>query len=633
MLARRALLLFVILAGCDVGPNGLGLGNPVAVVQVMPTTTSVYEGDTIRLVAVTLDRDGNRVTPRKTPRWFTPDVNHASVDTTGLVRGLVAGPAAIWVTADSVTGIATVAVLALPAASVEIVVPAGAVEAGDSARFGAIVRDATGKRLVGLTVHWASSDTSRARIDSSGLFRAIAPGSTHVTATVDAVSGGVDVAVLVPVAAVRVTPDSLALQYDDTARLSVTLLDSTGSILPSRPIVWSIAGDPGVITLSPSLGVTAIGAGRAVLTASAGHALGRAIVDVSALELTAISAGAAHSCGLRSDGTAFCWGDGATGALGRGDTLSASRPRRVAGGIVFVQLSAGDGLTCGLTPQGVPYCWGLNQMEQTGTLGGSPCVLNPNPSGAPGLCVLTPSPVQGGVGLATIVAGEVSACGLTAAGAAYCWGAGGILGDSTSQSSGTPVAVVGGHVFREIGKPNNSGTCGRDVGGTIYCWGVAPGPLPNAGSYDTLTGSAGMFCGTTGGDLFCWGWLPTSDVEASGSGPVHLLPGTKFSSIAATAGHLCGISIAGETHCWGRNLNGELGDGTLISRFDSMATTVAGSHDFTTIEVGGRLFGESHSCGLASDGRAYCWGANAHGQIGRPVGARSPRPVTLVGQP
>lgn len=630
---RRIPLLFLGVAGCGIGPNGLDLGAPVAVVQVVPATSSLREGDTLRLVAVMLDAQGNRVTPRTSPKWFTPDITHLSLDRTGLVRGLLAGPAAVWVTADSVTGTAQITVLPLPVASVEVLVPPTAIETGDTAQFSAIVRDVAGKRLVGFVIHWATSDTTRARIDATGLLVARDTGRVRVTASVDSISGSADVTVLVPVASVLITPDSVALQYDDTARLSVVLRDSSGAILPARPVTWSIAGDSGVITLSPSLLVNATDAGRAIVTASARHAQGSAVVDVAALDLTSVSLGATHTCGLRSDGTAFCWGDGSTGALGRGDTLSALRPRRVPGGLVFSQLSAGDHLTCGLTPQGVAYCWGLNQWLQTGTTGASPCTIINN-TGAPGGCVVSPAPVQGGMVFAAIVAGATSSCGLTALGAAYCWGAGGILGDSTTQTSGTPVAVVGGHVFRELGKPNDTGTCGRDSGGAIYCWGLAPVPLLTATGIDTMTGAAGTYCGLKAGDLFCWGWIVTDEFSAGGSGLNPILPGTQFVGVAATFDHLCGVTVAGGTLCWGRNTNGELGDGGLVGRFDSTGATVAGGHVFTDVEVGGMpFFGASHSCGVTNDGHTYCWGSNSAGQIGRSVGFRSLRPVAPAGQP
>ncbi|HEY6109738.1 MAG TPA: Ig-like domain-containing protein, partial [Gemmatimonadales bacterium] len=551
------------LLGCGIGPNGLDLGHPVAEIRITPSVVSFREGDTVRFTAVALDQDGNRTTPRKSPVWSTPDPTHIRVDSTGLVRGLLAGPAEVQVTADSVTGVARVTVLSLPVGSIEVSVPPGLIEVGDTVQLTVMVRDIQGKRLL-LSPVWASSDPARIRVDSTGLLHAFATGSVRVTARVDSVSGGVDVAALVPVAAVRVTPDSLALQYDDTARLSVTLLDSSGAILAARPVAWSIAGDTGAITLSTSLLVSATDAGRAIVTAAAGHAQGRAVVDVAALELTSISLGATHTCGLRLEGAAFCWGDGSTGALGRGDTISASRPRLVPGGLTFSRLSAGDHLTCGLTSQGTPYCWGRNDSLQTGSTGGSSCTGALDVFGKPtfGVCVLSPAAVQGGLRFATIVAGANSSCGLTAAGAAYCWGAGGILGDSTTQASGTPVAVVGGHVFRDLGKPNDTGTCGRDSGGAIYCWGFAPVPLLTATgidtmTVDTMTGSAGTYCGLKAGDLFCWGWIVTDDFSAGGSGLRPILPGTRFVGIAATFDHLCGVTVAGGTVCWGRNMNGE----------------------------------------------------------------------------
>ncbi|MEI7895182.1 MAG: hypothetical protein WCI05_18950, partial [Myxococcales bacterium] len=37
-----------------------------------------------------------------------------------------------------------------------------------------------------------------------------------------------------------------------------------------------------------------------------------------------------------------------------------------------------------------------------------------------------------------------------------------------------------------------------------------------------------------------------------------------------------------------------------------------------------------HSCSLARDGRAWCWGNNAEGQLGNPVGTISAKPVNVV---
>jgi uncharacterized protein YjdB len=609
MTARRAVVLSVL--ACGVGPNGLDLGRPVAEVQVIPSIASFREGDTVRFTTVTLDRDGRRTTPRTPLVWSTPDVIHVRVDSTGLVHGLLPGPAEVRVTADSVTGIARVTVLPLPVGSIEVIMPAEVIEVGDAVRLLAIVRDVQGKRLFRTPV-WTSSDPTRIQVDSTGLLRAVEIGSARLTATVENVSGGVDVTALVPVAAVRVTPDSLALQYDDTARLTVILLDSGGGILPTRPVTWSISGDS-AIELTSDLKLTATGAGRLVLTATAGHASGHTAIAVASLALTAITAGATHSCGVRTDGAAFCWGEGHTGALGMGDTLSSMRPRRTVGGLTFSQLSAGTFQTCGVTTAGDTYCWGLDHAGQT---------------------VQTPRLLGGGVHFARVAVGDRSSCGVTPAGVAYCWGAGGILGDSTTQPSATPVAVVGSHVFLDLADPGDDGTCGRVADGTIFCWGLFPRPLASGTGFDTMSGGLGLYCGLRAGVLSCWGWIPTSDASASGAGsPVSLLPSLRFTSVSANAYHVCALSVTGEAVCWGANQFGQLGNGTLTGRFGDDGAPVAGGHVFTQIVTGGKFAtGGWHSCGVTGDGHAYCWGANGHWQLGAPIGQRAVRPVLTTGQ-
>jgi alpha-tubulin suppressor-like RCC1 family protein/uncharacterized protein YjdB len=91
---------------------------------------------------------------------------------------------------------------------------------------------------------------------------------------------------------------------------------------------------------------------------------------------------------------------------------------------------------------------------------------------------------------------------------------------------------------------------------------------------------------------------------------VHVRIVSSVNQVIASGGsHSCALADNGSAFCWGWNLYGQLGDGTTVSRSEPVA--VSGNLSFSSI-VSGNL----HTCALTLLGRAYCWGANSLGRLG-----------------
>ena len=82
-----------------------------------------------------------------------------------------------------------------------------------------------------------------------------------------------------------------------------------------------------------------------------------------------------------------------------------------------------------------------------------------------------------------------------------------------------------------------------------------------------------------------------------------------FRQISAGWSHSCGVTTDNRAYCWGSDSAGQLGDGMTTNR--GRPTLVAGGLRFLEVYAGG-----VHSCGITTANRAYCWGGNAAGQLG-----------------
>jgi alpha-tubulin suppressor-like RCC1 family protein len=187
-------------------------------------------------------------------------------------------------------------------------------------------------------------------------------------------------------------------------------------------------------------------------------------VPVSGLEsgVIAISTGDYHACALTSAAAVECWGADEAGQLGDGKTKDRSTPVEVAGlSSSVTAISAGYQHTCALTSAGGVECWGANDF---GTLGNGTTDDSSSPVEVAGL----PS------GITAISAGDYHTCALTSAGGVMCWGANdyGQLGDGTSTSASAAVAVVGLDSGVTAISAGFQYTCALTSAGDVMCWGI-----------------------------------------------------------------------------------------------------------------------------------------------------------------
>ena len=161
---------------------------PVASVTVSPAPASVQAGQTLQLTATPKDVNGNPLTGR-TITWSSSNTSVATVNSSGLVSGVVAGSATITATSEGQSGTAAITVTSVPVASVTVSPASASVQAGQTVQLTATPKDVNGNPLTGRTITWSSSNTSVATVNSSGLVSGVVAGSATITATSEGQSG------------------------------------------------------------------------------------------------------------------------------------------------------------------------------------------------------------------------------------------------------------------------------------------------------------------------------------------------------------------------------------------------------------------------------------------------------------
>lgn len=299
-----------------------------------------------------------------------------------------------------------------------------------------------------------------------------------------------------------------------------------------------------------------------------------------------ISAFGDSTCGVTTTGVGYCWGANDRQQIGNNGSTDSNVPVLVSGGYTWRSITSGSITNCGITTTDVGYCWG-RQALGNGTWADS----------------AVPSLVSGGHSWASfsINPGGNATCGLTTAGAGYCWGNNyrGNIGDGTTNDSNVPVLVSGGYTWAAIttgGSAWSPYACGITTAGAGYCWGshdymlgngAANGsdhstPYAISGGYTWASINAGdsATCAvTTSGAGYCWGFGNDGQLGDGSTSNTALAVAVQGSYLWASifpgssTSSTCGITKLHLIYCWGDNSKGQIGDGTTTDRLT--ATHVA----------------------------------------------------------
>ena len=258
----------------------------------------------------------------------------------------------------------------------------------------------------------------------------------------------------------------------------------------------------------------------------------------------------------------------------------------------LLQVGVGSAHACAVSADGRVSCWGSGANGQLGN-GGFQSVGT------------TPVGVESLSGVSKIGVALDHSCALVGADEVYCWGSNfhGELGSGDSNSSSAlPRKVIGLPPAMHV------------VAGGAYeipptVFGIPPsgsGPIPAGGFSCALTLSNAVQCW----GINNFGQLGDGTrVNRAQPAPVVGL-GSGIASLSAGGAHACALTNAGAVFCWGANTQGQLGDGTTVSR-DVPALVVGLESGVQNIALG-----EVHSCAQLASGALRCWGANIRGEIG-----------------
>lgn len=304
----------------------------------------------------------------------------------------------------------------------------------------------------------------------------------------------------------------------------------------------------------------------------------------------------------------MCWGYNTSGQLGVAPSgLDALMPPTEVPGVTdAVEVTAGSQTSCARHESGEVSCWGR---------------LDPSDS-----AIAEPTLVPGLANAVELTSGNFHSCARLRDDSVVCWGENeqGQLGDGTTLRRETPTPVVGLTRVDEV-TAGWDHSCARS-GRSLFCWGQNEHGQIGDGTFERhltptrvgaeleaveiAAGWSHTCARTREGSLYCWGrlWGETSLATAEA---LHALLPTRVETVErveeidAGGAHTCARDSEGLVVCWGRNRDGQLGDGSSGADGDRREPAPVTTLGPTAEMVAGWV----HHCARERSGRVLCWGA------------------------
>jgi hypothetical protein len=543
------------------------------------------------------------------------------------------------------------------------------VTVGDTVHIIATAYSASGSAIPGVALEWSPGTgtliTSEPATGATGARATWIVGTTPGNQTISVSARNTAVQTSASLSAVIGPAFRLSLQpgyaifVTGRRQIPVVAADRFGNPVGSGSANSWLALDPSIATISAGGELNGVAPGNARIVAVQGSRSDTIVVpvlDPARIKQGQIAAGTSYSCRLDRDGRAYCWGYGRWGQLGGGAITCAiasqvgcarSIPEPVQTELRFSYIDAAGDKTFAIETGERMMMWG--RWDGFSTRDGS--------VDCSGMidqwCFVRPMNYSAGPFAEVDFTGS-SLCARTPSGQIHCWyGSFGATGSGIQHEGDY---VVGNHTFTQ---QTSSGTtvCALDISGAAFCWGVArdassdaptdmcfatpsnvpcylrPVPVATSLRFTHIAAGAGGHTCALATDLraYCWGRNDAGQLGAGTTGEpsriVQVASSMEFAVIGAGSYNTCGTTYGGDSYCWGDNRDGQLGIGTVGG---TRTTPTRVASNVTFVDYVGNF---DHTCGLAPDGKTYCWGGNEYGQIGAgTVRGHIPTPTLVVGQ-